>query len=198
MSEGAAYVGSFLTRSQNLPIWGGERGENILDGGAFFYGNYETSDGKYMSVGALEPQFYQEFISALGLPDLEQSEALSIDARNKVKQKFKTKTQREWTDIFENIDACVVPVVDWQDADQHPHNKERNAFVPKQLTDDIVVANPAPLLSRTPARSSVLNSMQDYDAQISEILNEIGLTEADISKLYEEGALVPSSTSSKL
>lgn len=198
MSEGAAYVGSFLTRSQKLPIWGGARGENILDGGAFFYDNYETSDGKYMSVGALEPQFYDEFINALGLPDLEQTEALSMDARKNVKQKFKTKTQQEWSDIFEKIDACVFPVLDWQDADQHPHNKERNAFLPKQLTDDEVVANPAPQLSRTPAVSSVLNELPAYDGQVSEILAEIGMTKTQISKLYEEGALVPSSTNSKL
>lgn len=190
MSEGAAYVGSFLTRSQNLPIWSGGRGENMLDGGAFFYSNYETSDGKYMSVGALEPQFYQQFIQSLGVSDLDQSEAFSSDARKRVEEKFKTKTQKEWTEIFEKIDACVFPVLDWNDADQHPHNHERNSFVDKQLTDDVVVANPAPQLSRTPATSSVLNRMDEYDAQVSDILGEIGINSTDISNLYEEGALI--------
>lgn len=190
MSEGAAYVGSFLTRSQNLPIWSGGRGENMLDGGAFFYSNYETSDGKYMSVGALEPQFYQEFIQTLGVGNLEQSEAFSSDARKIVEEKFKTKTQKEWTDIFEKLDACVFPVLDWHDADQHPHNRERKSFVDKQLTDDVVVANPAPQLSRTPATSSVLNETVEYDAHVSEILGEIGMNAADISNLYEDGALL--------
>lgn len=190
MSEGAAYVGSFLTRSQNLPIWGGGRGENMLDGGAFFYRNYETSDGKFMSVGALEPQFYQEFIQTLGVGNLDQSEAFSSDARKIVEDKFKTKTQKEWTAIFEKLDACVFPVLDWYDANQHPHNRERKSFVDKHLTDDVVVANPAPHLSRTPATSSVLNKMDEYDEHVSDILGEIGFNATDISNLYEEGALI--------
>lgn len=198
MTEGAAYVGSFLTRSQKLPIWGGQRGENILDGGAFFYGNYETSDGKFMSVGALEPQFYDEFVNVLGLADLEQSGALSTNAREQVKRIFKTKTQKEWSDIFEKLDACVFPVLDWQDADQHPQNIERKTFAPKHLTDDDVVANPAPKLSRTPGVSSVLNALPDYEAQVAQILEEIGLDEPDIRKLYEDGAVIPSLNISKL
>lgn len=198
MTEGAAYVGSFLTRSQKLPIWGGQRGENILDGGAFFYGNYETSDGKFMSVGALEPQFYDKFVNVLGLADLEQSEALSANAREQVERIFKTKTPKEWSDIFEKLDACVFPVLDWQDADQHPQNIERKTFAPKHLTDDDVVANPAPKLSRTPGVSSVLNALPDYEAQVAQILEEIGLDEPDIRKLYEDGAVIPSLNISKL
>lgn len=198
MTEGAAYVGSFLTRSQKLPIWGGRRGENILDGGAFFYGNYETSDGKFMSVGALEPQFYDEFVKVLGLSDLEQTEALSPDARHKVQHIFKTKTQQEWSHIFEALDACVFPVLDWQDADQHPQNVARKTFAPKHSTDNDVVANPAPKLSRTPGVSSVLNALPAYDEQVAQILAEVGLEESDIRKLYDDGAVIPASTNSKL
>lgn len=198
MTEGAAYVGSFLTRSQKLPIWGGRRGENILDGGAFFYGNYETSDGKFMSVGALEPQFYDKFVNVLGLSDLEQTEALSPDARDKVQRIFQTKTQKEWTDIFEALDACVFPVLDWQDADRHPQNVQRKTFAPKHSTDNDVVANPAPKLSRTPAVSSVLNALPAYDEQVAEILAEAGLQESDIRKLFDDGAVIPAATNSKL
>lgn len=199
MTEGAAYVASWITRSQYLPIWFGERGENILDGGSFFYGTYETSDGKYMSVGALEPQFYQAFVDALGLSDFDQFNATSDEHRNVVKRIFKSKTQQEWSDIFEEIDACVFPVVDWKNADQHPHNKERKTFVSKQLTNDAVVPNPAPILSRTPAISGYEKTQtDDYNQGIEEILEEIGVTASDIRKLEKDGALFLSTTSSKL
>lgn len=195
MSEGAAYVGSWLTQSRGswlkqLPIWGGERGENMLDGGAFFYGAYETSDGKYMSVGALEPQFYEEFMRVLGL-DIDQFDSDTEKCREEVQRRFKTKTQGEWSALFENVDACVFPVVDWKNADQYPHNRARKAFVPKELTDDIVVPTPAPILSRTPAVSGAQkNDNQDYLKQVIEIFEENGLATEDIQKYHEDGALI--------
>lgn len=196
MTEGAAYVGSWLTRSRNLPIWNGERGENILDGGSFFYTTYETSDGKFMAVGALEPQFYKELMNILEL-DIDQYDSNNDKCKDEVQRIFKTKTQREWSELFENVDACVFPVLDWQNADQHPHNIARNAFVSKEFTDD-VVPTPAPRLLRTPAVSSILKSeSNDYLHEIREIFRDFGLDPSDIQKLHKEGALILP-TSSKL
>lgn len=191
MSEGAAYVGSWLTQSRNLPIWQGGRGENVLDGGAFFYGAYETSDGKYMSVGALEPQFYNLFMETLGL-DLDQFDPENEKCKEEVQRKFKTKTQSEWSELFEKVDACVFPVVDWENAHQYPHNVARKAFVPKELTDNVIVPAPAPILSRTPAVSSVQrnDSNKDYLKQVEEVFGEIGLKSRDIQQLYEDGVLM--------
>lgn len=189
MTEGAAYVGSWLTRSRNLPIWGNGRGQNILDGGAFYYGTYETSDGKYMSVGALEPQFYDEFMRILEL-DFDQFDPDIEKCRGEIQRIFKTKTQSEWSKIFEKIDACVFPVLDWESADQHPHNISRNSFVPKTVTDGIVVPTPAPKLSRTPAVSGVQCECQDYSKQIEEILKDAGLTATEIEKFKKDGALI--------
>lgn len=189
MTEGAAYVASWLTRSRALPIWNAARGENILDGGAFYYGTYETSDGKYMSVGALEPQFYSEFMRILQL-DFVQFDSNTDRCRAEIQGVFKTKTQTEWSKLFENVDACVFPVLDWQTADQHAHNVARNSFVPKSVTDECVVPTPAPLLSRSPAVSGSRQDTQDYSKQLAEIFKDAGLSADDIRKYHAEGALV--------
>lgn len=193
MVEGAAYVGSWLTRSHSLPFWGNNRGGNILDGGAFFYGVYQTKDGKFMSVGALESQFFTEFINILGVDDLDQSDAYSAESKKRVEEAFRTKTQEEWNALFENTDACVYPVLDWQNADQHPHNKHCKTFVPREITNSFIVPSPAPKLSRTPASSGVYKSqgaVDDYAKQLDEICKEIDLNANDIEKLIEEGALM--------
>lgn len=190
MTEGAAYVGSWLTRSRNLPIWNAGRGENILDGGAFYYDTYETADGKYMSVGALEPQFYSEFMRILDL-DIDQFDSNNETCRAEVQRVFKTKTQDEWSQLFECVDACVFPVLDWTNADEHPHNKDRKAFVSKTITEGVVVPNPVPILSRTPAVSSVeKNDSRDYYNQIEEIFREAGLKVADIQQYHQDGTLI--------
>lgn len=184
MTEGASYVASWLMRSRQLPIWSSVRGDNVLDGGAFFYDTYETKDGKYMSVGAIEPQFFKEFIDGLGL-EIEQF-GDNDAAKQQVAKIFKTKTQKDWTDIFEDTDACVFPVVEWQNAKFHRQNQSRGSFV--QDAND-VIPTPAPLLSRTPAKSSVLKEQCDQ-ASIENLLKEIGVQKDEIKKLCDEGALI--------
>lgn len=187
MTEGAAYVASWLTRSQTLPIWGKPRGENVLDSNAFYYDTYETKDGRYMSVGALEPQFFKAFIDGIDLPDLQQYSDDNAMAKELVTQQFKTRTQAEWTKLFGDIDACVFPVLDWQTANQHPHNIERETFVNQKICDGVVIPSPAPRLSRTPAMSSVMNKTPVGPV---EILMEAGYDELTIRELSDEGALI--------
>lgn len=189
MSEGAAYVGSWLTRSQKLPIWGQPRGKNMLDGDAFYYRTYETKDGKFMSVGALEPQFFSEFVRVLGLPDVNQFDDETEKISKQVEEIFKSKTQREWSELFEGVDACVFPVLDWQTADDHPHNKARNTFVDKEKCYDDTVPNPAPLLSRTPGVTGVLKTDGDYMKLLQNVFNELGLSNENVEELYAEGVL---------
>lgn len=192
MTEGAAYVGSWLMRSQRMPIWGRQRGENLLDTGAFFYDTYETQDGKYMSVGALEPQFYQQFVDALGLNDMEQYGGDNAVNRERVADVFRTRSQQEWSDIFETMDACVFPVLDWNVADEHPQNRLRQSFVDRRLTDGAVVPAPAPVLSRTPGESAAvlgqLSAVENRRA-VLEMLLEIGYSEADVRQLQNDGVL---------
>lgn len=191
MSEGAAYVGSWLMRSQSLPVWQGPRGTNMLDGGAFFYGTYETSDGQYMSVGALESQFFAEFTRILGLQDVcEQFDNDTDRWRREIEVIFKSKTQREWTELFQDLDACVFPVLDWREADRHPHNIARNNFVPRDQCDGVVVPQPAPRLSRTPAVSgATAKRATDSFQQTVDILKEIGFDATEVQQLCAEGAI---------
>lgn len=185
MTEGAAYVASWVMRSQDLPIWGSVRGDNLLDGGSFFYDTYETKDKKFMSVGAIEPQFFKEFVNGLGL-DINQF-GENDTAKLKVTEKFKTKTQREWTEIFEDIDACVFPVVEWEHAKFHRQNESRESFVKDTKN---VIPIPAPILSRTPAKSSASEEQSTVALNVESILNEIGVKEDEIRELCSEGVLL--------
>lgn len=190
MVEGAAYVGSWLFRSQKLPIWGNDRGNNMLDTGTHFYDTYKTRDGKFMSVGSIEPQFYNLLLQGLEITN-ENSQFGNYDENKKLfKEIFVKKTQKEWSEVFDKIDACVMPVLDFEDAPNHSHNKERNVFVDRCKTGDVVVPNPAPKLSRTPGVSGVLKKEVAEEICVVEILKEIGLGVDEIRRLHKEGVLI--------
>lgn len=191
MVEGAAYVGSWLFRSRELPVWGQERGENFLDGGNHSYDTYETKDGKFMSVGALEPQFYEALIKGLELNPDEVQQLDEIEKNREIFTKaFKTKTQNEWCAIFDHIDACVFPVLEWDKAPEHLHNKAREVFLDASKSNGTVVPNPAPKLSRTPGCSSAQFPEQDPVEMALEVLGEIGLKRHDVKELYESKVLI--------
>lgn len=190
MTEGSAYVASWLMRSQKLPIWGAIRGENVLDTGRFFYDTYETSDGKYMSVGTIEAEFFATFIKTIGLPDLVQFVGTEENkrSRQRVAEAFRQKSQAEWAEIFNELDACVFPVLDWHTARFNAQHVERRSFVGCADVDDVVPA-PAPLLSRTPAVSSV-ERKDGAKGGALEVLREIGIEGDAVMALKEEGALM--------
>lgn len=191
MVEGAAYVGSWLFRSRSLPVWGNERGGNFLDGGNHSYDTYETKDGKFMSVGALEPQFYSLLLQGLELDEEKVDQLSKIEKNRELFTKvFKQKTQKEWCDVFDNIDACVFPVVDWEDAPKNEHNISRSVFLDPSETNGEVVPNPAPKLSRTPGQSSFLIKERDSVEVALEILGEIGMNRNQVKELYEGNVLL--------
>lgn len=193
MVEGAAYVGSWLIRSQSLPVWGKPRGENILDTGAHFYDTFETKDGKYMSVGALEPQFYKELLQGLDLPNNISQYEDDDKARHLLEAVFRTKTRDEWTEIFSNRDACVFPVLELDEVDKYPHNRERNAFLERSKTkENQLVPTPAPKLSRTPAVSGALSADKDELQMVEEICKEIDLGANDVVELCREKVILTS------
>jgi len=133
---------------QAANIWRPERGENIIDGGAPFYGTYLTSDGKYMAVGAVESKFFAEFSHLTGLdPNIDHLDRSNWQAlRKDIEGIFVTKTQEEWIEIFSGTDACVAPVMSIAEALKHPHNVQRNTFV---NIGGITQPAPAPRFSRT-------------------------------------------------
>ncbi|XP_055916739.1 alpha-methylacyl-CoA racemase [Eupeodes corollae] len=186
MTEGAAYVSSWITMSQNKPIWsGGERGTSLLDTGAFFYDTYETKDGKFMAVGALEEKFFRNFVNKLGLSHINQSMP-NEEGKQLVTRAFLTKTQQEWTEIFTDVDACVQPVLDWNNVMNHDHHVTRKSFM--QTSEGQIIPSPAPKLSRTPGEIKLDKDRSPFD-EACEILAEIGHSSEDVKKLIANGIL---------
>lgn len=185
MVSGTAYMGSWLYRSQTLPIWGNERGKNILDSGAHFYETYKTKDGKYMSVGALEPKFYKELLKGLNLceEDVPHFEAFEENKKLFVSI-FAQKTQKEWCDIFNDLDACVSPVLTLGEAPQHPHNIERASFV-----EDKSIPAPAPKLSRTPGVTNATKKPAQLGEHTENILKDLRYKDEEILELEREGVV---------
>jgi alpha-methylacyl-CoA racemase len=129
-----------------------QRESFLLDGGAPFYRTYETSDGGYMAVGAIEPQFFAELLKGLGLSTDEVPGQLEIGAYPQMHkiftERFASKTRDEWTDIFAGTDACATPVLTWTEASQNEHLRARSTVMER---DGVEQAAPAPRFSRTPA-----------------------------------------------
>ena len=134
-----------------MGTWTNERGTNMLDGGAHFYGTYECADGKYVSIGSIEPQFYALLLEKMGLDPTvfreQMKKARWPELKEKLAQAFKTKTRAEWCALMEGSDVCFAPVLDLDEAPQHPHNVARQSFVE---VDGVTQPAPAPRFSRTP------------------------------------------------
>ncbi|MFD4644924.1 CaiB/BaiF CoA transferase family protein [Streptomyces sp. NPDC058441] len=148
--DGASHLAAMIHGMLAAGGWQDRRGSNLLDGGCPFYGTYETSDGKYMAVGALEQQFYDEFIALLGIDGTAPARkdlARWGELRDAVAARFKSRTREEWTAVFEGSDACVAPVLSLREAPGHPHLAARGTF-----TDHggITQPAPAPRFSATP------------------------------------------------
>lgn len=150
ITDGVAHLLAMTVTMQQNGSWNPARGTNLLDSGAPFYDVYETSDGRYMSVGPLEPQFYAAFQKALGLDDLPGQYEIARwgELRDQLTSTFRTRTQAEWTATFDGTDACVAPVVPLHEAPQHPHNAARGTYVEHH---GMVQPAPAPRFSATPA-----------------------------------------------
>ncbi|MGC4768561.1 CaiB/BaiF CoA transferase family protein [Micromonospora sp. DT44] len=151
MVDGSALLTSFLHGLLGTGLWAAPRGRNLLDGGAPFYDTYATADGGFMAVGALEPAFYGELLTGLGLADAglpHQYDPSGWDElRRRLTERFAERTRDEWTAIFADRDACVAPVLAPGDAYRHPHNAARGTFV--EVAGEVQPA-PAPRFDRTP------------------------------------------------
>ena len=174
MVEGSsALMSIFHTLMKNFR-WAPERGINLLDGGAHFYGTFETSDDKYMSFGAIEPQFMQVFVEKTGLDkdwlDNHMQPAEWPRLREELTALFKTKTSTEWTALFEGTDACVAPILPFWEAHTHQHNIARESFVE---IDGTLQPAPTPRFSRTGPEVKHGPAVRGADTEI--ILEELGI-----------------------
>lgn len=161
--------------------WSG-RGRGFLDSGAHFYDVYETADGRYVSVGAIEPQFYADLLARLDIdPSVlpAQMDSTGWPAAKKVlAEVFRTRTRDEWCAMLEGTDACVTPVLDPPEVEHHPHNVARGLF---QEVHGTVQAAPAPRFDRTP--SAVAWGPPEVGDHTDEILAEIGRSPDDLDAL---------------
>ncbi|MFD9541795.1 CaiB/BaiF CoA transferase family protein [Streptomyces sp. NPDC060022] len=149
--DGAAHLATMIHGMLAAGSWQDRRGSNLLDGGCPFYGCYETSDGEYMAVGPLEPQFYAQFGKLLGIADEAPDRndfSRWADLRTLVADRFRTRTRAEWTEVFEGTDACVAPVLSLREAPHHPHLAARSTYVEH---GGITQPAPAPRFSATPS-----------------------------------------------
>ncbi|GAA3158060.1 CaiB/BaiF CoA-transferase family protein [Planomonospora alba] len=180
MVDGAATLFAMFYHGVQSGFWG-PRGTNLLDTGSPVYDTYETADGKYLAVGALEPQFWAQLVALMGLTDLPDREdrANWPVLRERLAEAFRSRTRAEWEAVFDGTDACVSPVLEMSEAPEHPHNRARGTFVE---VGGVRQPAPAPRLLGVPEQDlSPATRLAD--------LSSWGLPDETAAKLREAGVL---------
>jgi alpha-methylacyl-CoA racemase len=188
MVDGTATLMSMIWGLKQIGAWKEEYGTNVLDTGAPFYDTYLTKDGKYVSIGSLEPQFYAELLARTGLDAEElpaQMDAAGWDTlRTRFTDLFLTKTRAEWDELLLGTDACYAPVLTMSEATNDAHIKARNTIIER---DGVPQPAPAPRFSRT--GGEVQRSAPWPGQHTDEALSDWGISGADVAKLKETGAV---------
>ncbi|MGO9607604.1 MAG: CaiB/BaiF CoA transferase family protein [Candidatus Binataceae bacterium] len=188
MVDGASSLMTAIYGIKAAGVWTNERGDNLLDTGAHFYEVYETSDGKYVSIGSIEAKFYDELLELSGLKGQELPHQMDRSSWPALKERltaiFKSKTRDEWCKIMEGSDVCFAPVLSMEEAPQHPHNRHRGTFVEQ---DGVVQPGPAPRFSRTPGK--IQRPPASPGQHTDEALRDWGFSNAELEKLRSQGAI---------
>ena len=187
--DGSAAATTLLYALFQNGQWTSQRQDNLLDGASHWYDTYETADGKYVSIGAIEPQFYARLLEALGLaqdPDFErQYDRQSWPAlKRRFTEIFKSKTRAEWCELMEGTDICFAPVLDFDEAPRHPHNAARGNFT---SVEGVTQPAPAPRFSATP--SEIAAGPPSVGQHTDAVLGEIGCSAEQIASLRERGTI---------
>ena len=186
MVDGAGSLASIFYGLHASGAWGEPRGANLLDGGAPFYDTYETADGRWVSLGALEPKFFAEFSRLAGLDprfqtcQYDRSEWPAL--RSEIGALFKSRTRDAWCALLEGSDACFAPVLDFDEAPRHAHARSRNAFV---SIDGVAQPAPAPRFDRSLADAPRRAPRRGENTR--EVLTEAGFDHARIDALLAAG-----------
>ncbi len=182
MVEGAAMLANIFNSFRALGQLEPQRGANVLDGGAHFYDTYETRDGGYVAVGAIEPQFYKRLLELMGLPQAEFEPQMDKTRWQAWKVRFtdvfKSKTRAEWGSILEHEEACAMPILSIDEAASHPHNRARGTFVEFAGVEQ---AAPAPRFSRTPGELKL--PPPEPGEHTDAVLTEFGFSAEEIATL---------------
>jgi alpha-methylacyl-CoA racemase len=182
MIDGVASLMTMVFSWKQMNAWTNERGSNLIDSGAPFYDVYETKDGKFISIAAVEKRFYEELLELAGLKSEQLPDQYDRDGWGKLRKKFaevfKTKTRDEWCTIMEGSDACFAPVLDLDESTRHPHVMDRKIFVE---IDGVINPAPAPRFERTQCTFRRLPPVPGQDSL--EAMQDWGFSEADIHEL---------------
>lgn len=188
MVDGAALLMASLYGAHQAGFWSDERGTHLLDSGAPFYEVYETADGRWISIGSIEPQFHASLLERLGLTEESLPDQMDQQAWPALKVRFaeifKTKTRDEWCRIFDGSDACFAPVLAMSEVHAHPHHVARDTF---HEIHGVRQPRPAPRFSRT--APAVGRPPAAVGAHTEEILRETACSPAEIASLRESGAI---------
>jgi alpha-methylacyl-CoA racemase len=188
MVDGVANLMSAFQAFRQQGEWTANRGENIVDGGAPYYGTYETADGKHVAVGAIEPHFYANLLAVLqlraaDLPAQNDRPSWPI-MRERFAAVFRTRTRDQWEQAFAGREACFAPVLNMDEAWQHPHMRARETF---SAFDGVHHPTPAPRFSRTPA--ALRRRAPAAGEHSLEILEQWGVSESAITALRSQNAV---------
>lgn len=188
MTDGTASLLSPFFGLMEMNMWTADRQANKLDGGAHYYGSYECSDGKYISIGSIEPQFYALLLEKCGIDNEEflaqQDQRAWPQLRDKLSQLFLTKSRSEWCELMEGTDVCFAPVLDLSEAPSHPHNVARETYVDYE---GVTQPAPAPRFSRT--KSEIQSHAAMAGEHTEEILSDWGYDKDEIDQLRNANAI---------
>lgn len=188
ITDGSASLMSIFHSLDKLGSWVPERSSNMLDGPAPFYDTYETSDGRFVSIGSIEPQFYALLVEKTGVDPEAFANPYDKSQWPQMKERlievFKTKSQAQWCELMEGTDLCFAPVLNYREAPAHPHNAARNTYID---IDGLIQPAPAPRFARSDCATPSSPSSEGADTQ--EVLTQWGFSEQEITALGVDGAL---------
>ncbi len=188
MTDGSALLMTMIYSMYSSGMWKTSMGSNLLDGGSHFYDTYECKDGKFISLGSIEPQFYALLCQIAELDESIFGKQMSRDSWPEQKEAIKKiildKTRDEWCELMEGTDVCFAPVLDMSEAPKHPHNVERKTFID---LEGVTQPAPAPRFSRT--EPEVVSSPSVVGEHTDEVLASIGFSDEDINTLKTSGAV---------
>ena len=175
MVDGSLSLMSFFYSLKEMGHWEDKRESNLLDGFAHFYDTYECSDNKFIAVGSIEPQFYSELLEKLEIDDEQfkdqHNKELWLELKEKMAAKIKLKSRSEWVEIFSESDACVSPVLNMEEAKEHPHNIAREAFID---VDGFNQPNASPRYSKT--KPEIKHNTKEIGFDLEDICKEFNLS----------------------
>ena len=188
MTDGSASLMTLFYGMKAAGLWSTQRSSNVLDGAAHFYDTYVCSDGRFIAIGAIEPQFYTLLLELCNIDDPDFSRQMSPAAWPQLKEKltilFKTRSRLEWCELLEGTDVCFAPVLDMEEAPQHPHNQARETFITR---DGVVQPAPAPRFSRT--KPEIQHSPARPGEHSREILADWGFNADELRALEAAAAI---------